>query len=281
MFRERSIFNGKASDKGTAGVLYKIRKSEGEAYVIDAGEAAGISVDAEFEVYQDQNFASGDLLGTAVARELNAFSTTLYAKNCRFSLEGDGVALKSNAGTEERVRIHITDRSLINLVKKIDPNQRMIQLAGRDRADFGVALENDKVVFNIYDTDVMKHGLKRMPYILEPTLEALSPVIRAAAHFYWHRRRTMQADRGALAGKVKIEVAELKLVRVDYDDELKPVGVYASVDSKGGKDFYLQTGKTYGWKIINKCKMSLYPALFYFDNSDWSISKYHTHWQWL
>ena len=235
-------------------------------------------MDAEFEVYQDQNFASGDLLGTVVARELNAFSTTLYAKNCRFSLEGDGVALKSHAGTEERVRIHITDRSLINLVKKIDPNQRMIQLAGRDRADFGMALENDKVVFNIYDTDVMKHGLKRMPYILEPTLEALSPVIRAAAHFYWHRRRTLQADRGTLAGKVKIEVAELKLVRVDYDDELKPVGVYASVDSKGGKDFYLQTGKTYGWKIINKCKMPLYPALFYFDNSDWSISKYHIQW---
>ena len=276
VFRERSIFNGKASDKGTAGVLYKIRKSEGEAFVIDAGEAAGITVGAKFEVYQDQNFASGDLLGIVVARELSAFSTKLYAKECSLSLEGDGVALKSHAGTEERVRIHITDRSLKNLVKRIDPDQTIIHLAGRDRAEFGMALENGKVVFNIYDSNVTKHGLTRMPYVLEPTLEAISPVIRHAAHFYWHRRRTLQTDCGILAGKVKIEVVELKLVRAEYDDELKPVGVYSptAIGSKGGKVFDVQTGKPYGWKIINKCKMPLYTALFYFDNSDWSISKY-------
>ena len=245
--------------------------------MIDAGEAAGITVDAEFEVYQDHNFASGDLLGIVIARESSAFSTTLYAKGRGFSLEGHGVAFRSHVGTEERVLIHVTDRSLKNLFKKIDPNRRIVQLAERDRADFGMGLENGKVVFNIYDPDVTKYGLTRMPYILEPTIEAISPIIRAAAHFYWHRRRTVQSDRGQLAGKVKIEVTELKLVRVEYDDELKPVGVYGPTASgrKDGKVFNLQTGTTYGWKIINSCKMPLYPALFYFDNSDWSISEYH------
>ena len=239
----------------------------------EAGETAGITLGAEFEVYQDQN--SGHYLGTVVARELSASSTTLYAKS-GFALEGDGVALKSCAGTEERVRVHVADGSLKKIIKEIDPNQRITRLVGRDRAEFGMALENGKVVFNIHDPDVTKHGLIRMPYILEPTVEALSPVIRAAAHFYWHRRRTLKTGRGVLAEKVKIEMTKLKLERVEYDEELKPVGVYRPTTGgrKGGKVFELQTDKLYGWNIINYCKVPLYPALFYFDNSDWSIGEY-------
>ena len=245
--------------------------------MIEAGKAAGITVGTEFEVYQDQNFASGDSLGTVVARDLNAFSTTLYAKESKINLERDGVAFKTRAGTEEQVRIHVAE-SLKDLVRKIDPNQRVIQLVERDHgADFGMALEKEKVVFHIYDSDVRNCGLTRMPYILEPTLVAITPVIRAAAHFYWHRRRTLQSDRGILAERVKVEVTELELVRVEYDNELNRVGVYSPTasGSKGGKVFDVQTGKPYGWKIINKCKIPLYPALFYFDNSDWSISEYH------
>ena len=241
----------------------------------DAGEAVGITVGAEFEVYQDQY--SGDLLGTVVAHELSAFSTTLYANESRFTLERDGVALKSCAGTEERVRIqvHVADESLKDLVMKIDSTQ--ILLVERDQgAEFGIALENGRVVFNIYDSDVTKHGLTRMPYILEPTLEAISPVIRAAAHFYWHRRRKLKTGRG-LAGKVNIEVTELQVEGVEYDDDLKPVVVYGpttSGDRKGGKEFNLRTEAAYGWRINNNCEVPLYPALFYFDNSDWSISEY-------
>jgi hypothetical protein len=77
-------------------------------------------------------------------------------------------------------------------------------------------------------------------------------------------------------------VTELKLERIEDDDELKLVLVYygptANDDWKGGKDFDVQTGTLYGWRIINTCKVSLYPALFYFDNSDWSISEYHHQW---
>ena len=279
VFRERSIFNGKVSDKRTARVYYKILKSEGKTYMMpEAGETAGITVGTEFEVYQDRN--SVHLLGTVVAHELSASSTTLYAKGSRFALERDGVALKSRTGTEERVRIHVEDGNLKSLVKKADQNRRIIQLVERDRADFGMALENGKVVFNIYDSEVTVYGLTRMPYLIEPTVEAISPVLRAAAHFYWHRRRTLKSGRGQLAEKVKIEATELKLERVEYDDELKPVGVYGPTSSrrKGGKVFDLQIGKTYGWKIINNCKMPLYPALFYFDNSDWSISEYYHQW---
>ena len=242
----------------------------------DAGEAAGITLGAEFEVYQDLN--SNHLLGTVVVCELGAFFTTLYAKAPGFALEQDGIALKSRAGAEERVRIHVADENLKDLVKKVDPNHRIIRLVEQDDgAEFGIALENDKVVFNTYDPDVTKYGLTRMPYTLEPTLEAISPVIRAAAHFYWHRRRIPQTGRG-LASKIEMEVTELKVESVDYDDDLNEVVVYGPTGNwKSGKDFDLQTKTAYGWRITSKCDVPLYPSLFYFDSSDWSISEYHHH----
>ena len=96
----------------------------------DAGEAAGISKGAEFEVYQDQNF--GNFLSTVVAHKLSAFSASLSAKESIFDLVGDGVAVKSRPGMEERVQIHIADSdgSFMDLVKKIDLNQ--IQLLERN-----------------------------------------------------------------------------------------------------------------------------------------------------
>ena len=244
--------------------------------MIDAGAAAGITLGTEFEVYQD--LSSEHLLGTVVACVLSPFSTTLYAKKSRVALEQDGVALKSREGTEERVRIHAADKSLKDLLlKEIDPNRRIIQMVERDHgAEFGMALENGRVVFNIYDSEVTKHGLTRMPYSLEPTFEAISPVIRAAAHFYWHRRRTPPETGRGLAKRVKIQVHELE-EDLDSNDEFeyfyKPITF--SGDLKVEKDLNLQTEKTYGWTISNKWAMSQYPSLFYFDNSDWSISEYH------
>ena len=249
----------------------------------DAGEAAGITKGSEFEVYPDLN--SGHLLGTVVARNPSPFSTMLDAKESRFALEQDGVAYKSCAGidSEEQVRIYISDESLKDLVKKIDPNQRTIQLTGQDQAEFGMALEDGKVVFNILDPLVTKYGLTRMPSSLEPTLEAISPVIRAAAHFYWHRHRTPQSDRG-LVDFVEIKATKLEQKSVEYDSGLNCVVVYGPTrDWESGNEslnFDLQTGASYGWMIINKCEVPLYPALFYFDNSDWSISEYHHQW-WL
>jgi len=239
-----------------------------------AGEVAGITMGAEFEVYQDQNFRHP--LGTVVAFEVGPDSTTLYAKEFKIALEGDGVALKSRAGKEEQVRIHVADSDgiLENLVKQIDPHQIITQLVERDRADFGMALEDGKVVFDIYDTDVTKYGLDRMPYKREPTVESMSPVIRAAAHFFYHRRRTLQTGRRGLARNVEIEVIEMKF---ENNDDGESRAVYGHGDWTSGKELHLRTGPAiYGWRIVNKCDAPLYPALFYFDNSDWSISE-HLH----
>ena len=246
--------------------------------MIPVGTAHGIMAGAEFEVYQDQD--SCQLLGIVVARVLSAFSTTLDAKESRFILERDGVARQTCLGATEHVlRIHVEDEVLRDLVRQVettDPGQRNIELADRDQAEFSMALENGKVVFNILDSVVVNYGLTRMPFILEPTLDVISPIIRAADHFYWHLRRTENLAQRGLAKSVEIEVAELEHDGDTYDDDLEPVLSPTGLGWSRGRDFDLQIkdeGTIYGWKIINNCKVALYPALFYFDNSDWSISE--------
>ena len=241
------------------------------------GTARGISLGAEFEVYQNQD--SGHPLGIVIVRELSPFSATLYAKESRFALEGDGVALQTGAGTEDVLRIHVADEGLKALVKKIEranPSHRIIQLVERDQAEFGMALEDGKVVFDIFDPLVTKYGLTRMPFSLEPTLEDIFPVLRAADHFYWHLRRVENHTAKGLANFVEIEVAEMEHDGT-YDDDLMPVWSPTRAGWRRGKDFDLQisnNGTTYGWKIINRSSAALYPVLFYFDNSDWSISEW-------
>ena len=278
--QHRVIFNAKAASKSI--VYYKIL-GEGEGYVMpNAGTARGIRLGAEFEVYQDQD--SSHLLGIVVARELRPFSTTLRAAGSRFALEGDGVALQISAGTEEDVlRIHVADEGLKALVKEIkrtDPSHRIIQLVEQDQAEFGMALEGGKVVFDIFDPLVAKHGLTRMPVVsLERSLEVITPVLRAADRFYLYLRRTSRLENDTekgLANVVEIEVVELEHDGT-FDDDLEPVlsPIRTCCKSENGFDLQISdSGTIYGWKIINKSKMNLYPALFYFDHSDWSISEW-------
>ena len=246
------------------------------------GSARGISLGAEFEVYQDHD--SGNLLGIVVVSKLSAFSTTLYAKGPRFVLEGDGAALQISSGTEEHVlRIYVADeglKALVNKIERTDPSHRIILPVEREQAEFGMALEDGKVVFDVLDPLVTKSGLTRMPFSIEATLEAITPVLRAADHFYWHLRRTPEVksdtEKG-LANYIEIEVAEMEHDGISYDDDLEPVLSPTEAGWKRGKDFDLEIedrGTIHGWKIINQSSVSLYPALFYFDISDWSISEW-------
>ena len=98
----------------------------------------------------------GDSPGTVVSIEVGPFSTMLYVKEFKIALEQEGVALKSRARKEEQVRIHVANGIFENLVKQIDPNQRIIQFVERDRAEFGMALENGKVVFGMYMTSMSR-----------------------------------------------------------------------------------------------------------------------------
>jgi hypothetical protein len=269
-------------------MYFGIRVKGGGYEIAGVGSVHGIRLGAEFEVYQDQD---SQLLGIVVSTEVKPYSTTLYGKEPtgRFAFEGDGVARQISAGTEEHVLcIYVADeklKALVKQIKKTDPLHSIIQPVEQDKAEFGMAIEGGKVVFDIFDPLVIKYGLTRMPHSLEisdgPDSDAtmvarLTPVLRAADHFYWHLRRTTGVESDTekgLADFVEIEVAEIHDGILYDDDVLSPT----KARWKSGKEFDLQVedrGTIHGWKIINKSGVALYPALFYFDNSDWSISEW-------
>ena len=116
-----------------------------------------------------------------------------------------------------------------------------------------------------------------MPYIPEPTLETIYHlVIRTAAHFYWHLRRT-----GVAPGKkVEFEMTEVKPGPADDRDDWDGYfwRVFCPIDWKSEKPFELQIKDSdpkamFAWKITNNWNVPLYPSLFYFDNSNLSISE--------
>jgi hypothetical protein len=81
-----------------------------------------------------------------------------------------------------------------------------------------------------------------------------------------------------LTDHVEIAVAVMEHDDDSYDKFLQPIFSPIEASWKSGKAFVLPVddkGTAYGWKIINESVLDLYPALFYFDNSDWSITSYY------
>lgn len=275
--RERFIFNKQA--QGKRHYFHKIHHADRETYIMEAGAIHGITIGAEFNVYKDQDDSS-HLLGAVIAvGKPDRFSVILSPKGSKFSLETHCFALQTCAGTEEYVRIHVApDEALMDLARQIERAEaihRIVQLVERDQAEIGIArVGNGNIVFNIFNSEVTKHGLTRMPFILEPTLQVVSPIIRAAAHFHFHLRRTKTDAEVNLANHVEIEMAELRLAQDNaYDNEDQ---VWYPSNWQRGKIFDLpieDSGTVYGWRITNHSNKPLYPALFYFDNSDLSISE--------
>ncbi|KAA1472307.1 hypothetical protein DENSPDRAFT_173021 [Dentipellis sp. KUC8613] len=282
---DRIMFDAKVSSPGR--VLHKVRLHEGQ-YVMAAGEAHGITDGAEFAVYKNRDFTSTTApLGTLVARETAAFSSILEvpAGSVRIALADDDTvfALQTRAGVAEDLRVHVAmdDRltavfeRLAEDMQRTDAGQRKVLLVEKDRAEVDIDIEGDRVVFNILDSLATQFGLHRMPYTVRPDADAVYPVITAAAHYYWHLRRT--SEKKILQNKVKLEFMKVELSEEEYDDDLNPVVNPAGPDMNKANvvEIFVGDEAMYGMRIVNTTGRDLYPSLFFFDNSDFSITPYY------
>jgi hypothetical protein len=130
-------------------------------------------------------------------------------------------------------------------------------------AELDIALEDGQVVFNILDPRVTNFGLTRIPFHISPKADDVYPVIRAAARYLWHLRTNKNP---AFQNKVRIEFKQLMVTR-----EIQPYGPDLNID--GVIDFIVDEKAMYGIRIVNDTAEPLYPYLFYFDNTDLSISE--------
>lgn len=117
---------------------------------------------------------------------------------------------------------------------------------------------------------------KRLPLTSEADCQSLYSIISAASHWFYHLRRRPPNDLISSLARVTIEFMELEPKEnatleptpITCDSLIHQVpGVGSVIDSVVDED------KIYGMKIKNSSPYALYPYLFYFDNSDFSISK--------
>ncbi|KAK0214570.1 hypothetical protein IW262DRAFT_1300651 [Armillaria fumosa] len=135
------IFNSKVTS--SPHVLYTINTSSDPPgqYILDAGEAHGITKNAEFNVFPDKSMTS-TVLGTAVAVETATFTMT-----CMFSLRdgemasslpgGIGYALQTRVSDSQDVCLFIEkDERLLGIFKQIADEMESRKAGKRGSADF-------------------------------------------------------------------------------------------------------------------------------------------------
>lgn len=241
---------------------------------MEAGAAHGITDGAQFGLYNDRE-SRGTQLGIIIARQTDSFTTTLdVISDTSRLLPEEGYALQTRVGIEEGLRLNIDTNMPPSLVENLQRTaSQEFMIVEKEKAELCFTLEQEGVVFVILDSFVAALGLTRMPFYIEPNADAMSSVIHAAAHFYFHLRRKSKTQ--ALQGKIDVIFTELVESSEEYDDSLQPIiqPIGPNLNRENIIDFQIHDNKMYGIKITNNSDMALYPSLFFFDNSDLSISK--------
>ena len=241
---------------------------------MEAGATHGVTDGAQFSVYKDRD-SKATQLGVIVARQTDLFTTTLdIISDTSHLLPEEGYALQTRVEIDERLRLHIYANAPPSLIETLQRTaSQEFLLVEQEKAEISFTLEQEGVVVNILDSFVAALGLTCMPFYIEPNADEISNVIRAAAHFYFylHRKSKMQA----LHGKIDVTFTEVVQSKEEYDDYLQPViqPIGPNLNRENIIDLQVQSDKMYGVKITNNSDMALYPSLFFFDNSDLSISK--------
>lgn len=250
---------------------------------MSAGAAHGIAEGAEFAIYKDRaSISNGTPLGTLKASEPKPFFTDMIVPSGQspFTIEEQAFAVQTRIGKEGALSLHIAmDQKLMSIFEAVileiqggDAEQNEIRLVPtKDEAELDIRLDDEGLVtFDILDPLVTRYGLTRMPFRARPTVEEMCRVVRGAARYYWHLRRTSKLR--TLGNKVNIELNPLD---VEYDDELNPVIQLkgSSIIQEGVAELTVDPEAMYGVRIENRTAMALYASVFYFDCSSFSISE--------
>jgi hypothetical protein len=242
---------------------------------MEAGAVHGITEGAQFSVHKNRE-SQATQLGIIVARQTDPFATRLDIISDTAHLPEEGYALQTRVGIKERLRLHVyanAPPSLIETLQKTASSSQDFLLVGEEEAELSFTLEQEGVVVNILDSFIAALGLTRMPFYIEPNADAISNVINAATHFHFYFRQKSKIQ--ALHGKIDVIFTEVVQSKEEYDDYLQPViqPIGPNLNYENIVDLQVQSDKMYGVKITNNSDMALYASLFFFDNSDLSISK--------
>lgn len=269
--------------------LYNIRDaaitSGPGQFILEAGEAHGITNKAQFAVYKDKKMI--EFLGLVVAYQISPFNTRCKNVGDAFTLSGSAYALQTQVGESQDIRLFVEANDafidlFVCLAKEIqlaDTKKRSFRLVNspNDEPDLALSVNEGFVRFHVMEQACRDYGLTAMPFdnIRVQETDYLIFILRSAADFYWNLHHSTKS--GVLCSKVSLECVKL-VESGEIDNNFDPIIVPATDD---GQEINLNIGGTiiidveenvkYGFKVKNPSNLPLYAALFYFDASDLSV----------
>ncbi|KAK0486549.1 hypothetical protein IW261DRAFT_1456027 [Armillaria novae-zelandiae] len=287
--QSRCLFNSKVASPQRE--FYRICASSDTPgqYLLEAGEAHGITKNAEFAVFSDKSMKSP--LGTVVVANTTDFTSSCNFFSTRgdetpFPLASPGYALQTRVGEEQDVRLFVgknerllgTFQRIADEMRSDKGGKRGIRLVQRreDAPDLVISAAGDDFHFEIMDELCRGHGLTRMPFkVRMDDSGTIHRVLQSSADFYWYLRHSSKA--GLLAANT-LECMKLKETGAytkDFEDIWMPDPKGHNLNNGDVIMIDVDEEAVYGFKITNTASISLYVSMFYFDVSDLSISPYY------
>jgi hypothetical protein len=159
-----------------------------------------------------------------------------------------------------------------------------VSISADEQAELGIVSGDEQgiLAFEVLDKQILGLGLNRLAFTITAQVDRLETVLRAAAHFFHHLRRTPEKGHG-LRSKVAMHVHQLKesdkinddlqyVLQPDKYDIIQPI-----LDDKDPPVWKVLAdgGAThYGVELENKINNGFYACLLYFDCSTLEIREY-------
>lgn len=295
---DRIIFNAKVPGADGSFILITPLKrsdvksigndSKTQKYYLQAGLAHGITPGNVFSVHTDHVFSpSNPSLGTFTVDEVGPVQSLLRCPEgfVPFTVPEPAYGRQIGYGSEQVLDVHFSDKFL-DVAKPDDAwkiafsgKQGNILIRPTDEGEAQVSVGfNEKeghATFRVANEAAIKHGIESLTSCVPAEASSVLRVLRAAARWNWHLRRT--SARHPFRLKVAVELYKMQPTgRHDKQGLRMSVPVGQNLNEEGEADIVVKSGESYGIKIINNSSCDLYVYPLYFSFNGQAIVQHHT-----
>ncbi|PVF91812.1 hypothetical protein CPB86DRAFT_279897 [Serendipita vermifera] len=253
--------------------FYQVTKHDRD-YILEAGEIHGLSEGCDLSLYRSAN-RDGDYLGKAKVLRVDARSSVIEIIGGLISrLPLPFFAVQTLFGQENALHVYIDDDPKLEWLKTaMKSNSHLYSLVTQDAARLVIRTLDDTVTFTFANSFIERLGSSRIPYRVNIAEEALILRVTKAASLF-HRYLNYRPLNGTSKYPVVIEYTPLeRRGRGEWDVIAQPGGGHNL--NQDNQVAIISGGTIYGMKITNKTDQHLYPYLFDFDCSDFSIEPFY------
>ncbi len=183
---------------------------------------------------------------------------------------------KSN---EAHLKVYVSqkDQSLMNRIRRLK-GLNNVMIANQSAAHISISIDRseseDRLCFEVVDPDVLRVNskLKLKPRFAPNNDDDLQHILNGLAHYYWHLKRT--SDSLPVTKEICASFFKLQDTFTGQPRFVQEEGSPNLCSTSNVIDIEIDEEALYGLEITKNSEkaVNLFPVLFYFDNTDFTIS---------